>query len=144
VTIDAPLAAICQCGAQGVRYVNNWTRFFGQDICPSCWQEKQRVQAENRERHFREEREKLKAWKAFNAEVADCPRCEKKNLRVRLPRDGRQVGDGTLYITYWHKAPGTGRDCRAEVDVEDVRVVERSKRSRRREQTPTTDGDQVT
>jgi hypothetical protein len=144
VTVGAPLAAHCQCGAEGVRYANGWTRFFREDFCPACWQEKQRVEAENRERHFREEQERKQAWKARNAEVADCPRCDKKNLRVRLPRDGRQVGDGTMYITYWHKAQSTGRDCRAEVDVEDVRVVERATRSRRREQTPPSDGDRMT
>ncbi|AEM88789.1 hypothetical protein Strvi_0012 (plasmid) [Streptomyces violaceusniger Tu 4113] len=87
--------------------------------------------------HFREEREHKLAWHAKYAELADCTSCGKKDLRVRLPRTADYVGDGTARITYWHKSPETGRDCRSEVEVEDVRVVERTRRRRTRQrQTP--------
>jgi hypothetical protein len=144
VNAAAPLASICQCGAEGSCETDGWVRFFGQDICPSCWRKQKEAEAANRERHFREKQEAQKAWRAQNAEVADCAKCSRKNLRVRLPRDGRQVGDGTLYITYWHKSPETGTDCRSEVDTENVRIANRAERSWRRKQTSPSKGDQVT
>lgn len=148
MTAGAPQAANCRCGAEGLRGTAGWVRFFSKDICPACWQEQQRVLAEKRERRFHEERAHQKAWNAKYAEVADCARCGKKGLRVRMPRSrddgGLVIGDSTVLITYWHKSLETGRDCRSEVDVEDVRVVERATRSRHRKQTPPTDGDQMT
>nr|WSZ21224.1 hypothetical protein OH837_49140 [Streptomyces canus] len=148
MTARAPLAAHCKCGADGVRNANGWTRFLNtddsiEDICPLCWEELQRVLTERREQRYRKEQEHRRSWRAKYAEVADCASCGKKDLRVRLPRDGRYVGDGTMYITYWHKSAKTGRDCRSEVDAEDVRVVERATRGRTRKNPPI-EGERVT
>lgn len=57
--------------------------------------------------------------------VAECPNCG-KTVNVRWPYamtdDGFvDRGDGTMFITYWHKNPETGKDCRAEVDYFDAR-----------------------
>lgn len=148
MTSIAPKAVHCQCGAEDVKDAHGWHRLFGTDICPACWADQMRVIAGNRERHFREEREHRRTWRAKYAEVADCPSCGREGLRVRMPRsrDGSDwaVGDGTARITYFHKSSKTGKDCRSEVDVENVRVIERATRPRNQKQTQPTEGDQMT
>jgi hypothetical protein len=57
--------------------------------------------------------------------VAECRNCG-KTVNLRWPRgmsDEGYVdhGDGTAYITHWHKHPETKQDCRSEVDAFDAR-----------------------
>jgi hypothetical protein len=57
--------------------------------------------------------------------VAECRNCG-KTVNLRWPRgmsdDGFVCyGDGTAYITHWHKDPETGEDCRSEIDASDAR-----------------------
>ncbi|AEM88787.1 hypothetical protein Strvi_0010 (plasmid) [Streptomyces violaceusniger Tu 4113] len=47
---DASRSVSCQCGAEGVRNANGWVHVPQADFCPTCWQDQQRIMAENRER----------------------------------------------------------------------------------------------